>query len=57
MSGEDTRDKTVAKIFEIMEIALARTGFKLLDGDRDTVIIRDAEADRDFQIKVEEIPG
>lgn len=57
MNGEDLRDKTTAKIFEVMEIALASAGFRLLDGDRDTVIIRNKEEDRDFQIKVEEIPG
>lgn len=55
MSGEDNRDKTTAKIFETMEIALARAGFRILDGDKDTIIIREPGEDRDFQIRVEEI--
>lgn len=53
----DTRGKTEAKIFDAIEIALARAGFRILDGDRDTVIIREKEEDRDFQIKLEEITG
>lgn len=57
MSDINTRDKTESRIFETIEIALARAGFRILDGDRNTVIIREPKEDRDFQIKLEEIPG
>lgn len=49
------RDKTVTRIFDAMEKALALEGFKLLDGNDDTLIIREPKEDRDYQIKVEEI--
>lgn len=51
------KEQDIKKIFDTMELALARAGFRLIDRHRDTLIIRDKEEDRDFRIIVEEIPG
>lgn len=49
--------KMVERIFSFIDSAVALAGFKVLDGDRNSVIIRHCESDTDFEIKVEEIPG
>ncbi len=49
------REDNIKKIFEVMENALALAGYRLMDGDHETVIIRDPKADEDFQIRVEQI--
>lgn len=41
------------KIFDIIENALAKAGYVILDGDHDTVIVRDKKADQDFSIRIE----
>lgn len=43
------------KILEIIDNSLAAAGFKVMDGDADSIIIRDAEHDADFAIKVEDL--
>jgi hypothetical protein len=43
-------------IFEVIESALALAGFKILDGDKECVIIRHCESDTDYKITVEEEP-
>ena len=48
------RDETVSKIFDVIEVALARAGFRIIDGDDDSIVIRVPEEDRDFKIKVKE---
>jgi hypothetical protein len=42
-------------IFEVIELALAKDGYKLLDGDDETLIIRDPKNDTDYEIKVAKI--
>lgn len=42
-------------IFAVIEAALAKAGYKILDGDHDSVIIRHANSDSDYKITVEEI--
>lgn len=42
-------------IFEVIEFALARAGYRLLDGDKDSIIIRHPNSDSDYLIKVVEI--
>ncbi len=44
-------------IFDVIEFALARAGYKLLDGDEASVIIRHPNSDSDYEIRVSEIPG
>lgn len=44
-------------IFEVIECALAKAGYKVLDGDGDSVIIRHANSDTDYAIRVTEAPG
>lgn len=42
-------------IFEVIENALARAGYKIMDGDKDAIIIRHTNSDTDYQISVSEI--
>lgn len=42
-------------IFEVIENALAKAGYKILDGDARSIIIRHANSENDYQIKVEEV--
>jgi len=42
-------------IFAVIEAALAKAGYKILDGDHDSVIIRHANSDSDYEISVKEI--
>lgn len=42
------------EIFEAIEIALARKGYKLMDRYDDTLVIRDAQSDTDFEITIAE---
>ena len=44
-------------IFEVIERALAKAGYKVLDGDENSIIIRHANSDTDYAICVTEIPG
>lgn len=44
-------------IFDIIEVALARAGYVILDGDESSVIIRHKNSDSDYKISVEEIAG
>lgn len=53
----DCMTADVLEVFEIIEDALALAGYKILDGDKDTVVIRDAKNDMDFEIRVLEIVG
>lgn len=39
-------------IFEVIEYALAKAGYKILDGDGDSIIIRHSNSDSDYRIKV-----
>lgn len=42
------------KIIECIEMALSRAGYQVMDGDADSVIIRDKNLDQDFEVKVTE---
>lgn len=41
-------------IFDIIESALAKAGYKILVGDAYTVIVRDCKAGKDYEIEVKE---
>ena len=43
-------------IFEVIESALTKAGYKVLDGDRDSIIIRHNNSDTDYKIHVRECP-
>lgn len=43
-------------ISEVIETALAKASYKVLDGDRDSIIIRHSNSDTDYQIYVKECP-
>ncbi len=42
-------------IFDVIEQALALAGYKVLDGDRNSIIIRHKSSDSDYEIKITEI--
>lgn len=42
-------------IIDIIETALAKAGFKILDGDSDTVFIRNQKNNHDYEIRVTEV--
>jgi hypothetical protein len=44
-------------IFEVIELALAKAGYKVLDGDSDSIIIRHPNSDTDYKIQVTELAG
>ena len=43
-------------IFEVIESALTKAGYKVLDGDGNSIIIRHSNSDTDYQIHVKECP-
>ena len=43
-------------IFEVIESALAKAGYKVLDGDGNSIIIRHSDSDTDYQIYAKECP-
>ena len=58
---EGAKDKgTSLHILDIVATALALNGYKILDGDKDTLLIRHTTSsvgEDDFQIRVSEVPG
>lgn len=45
----------IGKICEILDVSLARAGYKILDGGADGVIIRSSQEDRDYEVKIVEL--
>ena len=45
----------LSDIFTVIEAALMKAGYVVLDGDRDSVIIHHPNSDDDYIIKVSEI--
>lgn len=46
-----------SNILEVIETALAKAGYKILDGDGDSIVIRHSNSDQDYRIQVTEVPG
>ena len=44
-------------IFEVIECALAKAGYKVLGGDRNSILIRHPNSDTDYRITVAEEAG
>ena len=42
-------------IFDTIESALTLAGYKIVDGDRGSLIFRDSRTDTDFEIKITEL--
>lgn len=51
------RQDGIDDLFEIIEFALGCQGFKIMDGDGDTAVIRNPVTDTDYQIRIEEVAG
>ena len=47
----------MSDVFEVIECALAKAGYKIMDGDENSIIIRNADVDTDYEIRIEELPG
>jgi len=45
----------IKKLLDILANAVAIVGYKVMDGDNHSVIIRDCNADRDFEITIKEV--
>ena len=43
-------------IFEVIECALAKAGYEIMDGDTKSIIVRHANSDSDYRITVEQEP-
>lgn len=42
-------------IFEVIEYALAKAGYKVLDADLNSIVLRHENGDRDYEVKIVEI--
>ena len=45
------------RLLSNIEDAAARNGFKVMDGDKDCIIVRNSEMDVDFEIRVGQLAG
>lgn len=45
------------ELFDVIESELTLSGYEVMDVSEDSLIIRDAEHDIDYEIKVTELPG
>ena len=45
------------RIFSGIEEAVARGGLKVMDGDGDSIIVRNSRLDMDFEISVKQLEG
>ena len=53
---ENCQEESAAqRLFEAVERAAANAGFKVLDGDDDAIVVRDARSDTDFTIHINEL--
>jgi hypothetical protein len=43
-------------IFEVIEFALAKAGYEIMDSDVKSIIVRHANSDSDYRITVEREP-
>lgn len=49
-------EKMESDILDVIESALARAGYEILDGDGSYLIVRHPNSDSDYRITVEEAP-
>lgn len=45
----------VQDIFDIIETALEESGYTIMDGDGDSVLIRNKAENKDYEIKISEL--
>ena len=45
----------MSDIFEVIETALAKAGYKILDGDDASIFIRHSNSDTDYEIRLIEL--
>lgn len=54
-AAKEMQSEIKTHILDVIESGIALSGYKIMDGDRDSIIIRHCESDTDFEIKVDEI--
>lgn len=42
-------------IFDLIEYVLTKAGYKVLDGDEDSIVVHHPNSDNDYEIRVTEI--
>lgn len=52
---EQENDGEITHICSILDVSIALSGYKVMDGGRDGFVIRNAHTDRDFEIKITEL--
>lgn len=48
-------ESAAERLSEVIEMAAAKAGFKVIDNDGDVVVVRDVESDTDFAIHINEL--
>ena len=52
---ENSGQEEFSTLFSIIEDAVAMYGFKVMDGDDESIIVRNSELDMDFEISIERL--
>lgn len=45
----------MSDVFEVIEAALTKAGYKIMDGDETSIIIRHSNSDTDYEIRLTEL--
>jgi len=56
-SMEIEAEMKLRTLFFIIEDAVAMHGFKVMDGDDESIIVRNSELDVDFEISIKQLVG
>jgi len=54
-TGAQEKTEITAHIFDVIDSSLAMAGYKIMDGDADSICIRHCASDTDYEIKVVEL--
>lgn len=52
---EDYKTERESQILDVIAFALAKAGYRILDGDKKSIIIRHSKSDSDYEITIKEI--
>lgn len=50
-------EKEENPVLDQLELSISKAGYTVMDGDDDSIIIRNPQKDKDYKITVEELPG
>lgn len=57
VNAEIAAEMKIRTLFSVIEDAVAMHGFKVMDGDDESVIVRSSELDMDFEISIKQLAG